>query len=171
MNIHKNYDIKTETTFGVTATTWFFCECHSLEDLKEAIVFAEAQDIAFLILGGGSNVLFTHDFDGLIIKLSLKGIKIEDESKTNVIVNSQAGEQWHDLVLYTLDNNFGGIENLSLIPGSVGAAPMQNIGAYGVEIQQVFHELKALDVATGEVVTMNKKTAVLDTGTVHLKVR
>ncbi len=102
-----------------------------------------------LILGGGSNVLFTQDFDGLVLKNSLKGIEIVKEVGDKVFIKAASGENWHQFVLWCIEKNFAGIENLSLIPGCVGAAPMQNIGAYGVELKDVFHELEAIEIATG----------------------
>jgi len=96
-----------------------------------------------LILGGGSNILFTKNFDGIVLKNEIKGIEKVKEDDESVYIKAGAGENWHSFVLYCIKNNWAGIENLSLIPGNVGASPMQNIGAYGVEIREVFHELKA----------------------------
>ena len=110
-----------------------------------------------MILGGGSNVLFTRNFLGIIIRMEIPGIKIEQESKSSVLVSAGAGENWHQLVLWAVDNGLGGIENLSLIPGTVGAAPMQNIGAYGAEIKDVFHSLEAYEISTGKIVRFYKE--------------
>ncbi len=151
MDIQKNYDLQSDTTFGISTIAQYFCQCLNEDDLKEAILFAKAQDVDFLILGGGSNVLFTKDFNGLVIKLSLKGIELTEVDQNEVIVSAQAGEVWHDLVLFSINKGLGGLENMSLIPGSVGAAPMQNIGAYGVEIKDVFYNLRALNLTTGEI--------------------
>jgi UDP-N-acetylmuramate dehydrogenase len=106
-------------------------------------------DKKFMILGGGSNVLFTKDFDGIILQNNIKGIEVVDEDENNVLVKVGAGEKWHQFVMWTISHKLWGLENLSLIPGSVGAAPMQNIGAYGVEQDRCFHSLIALDLETG----------------------
>lgn len=117
----------------------------------------EAFNHPHLILGGGSNVLLTDDFNGLVVKIDLKGKGIIEEDENSVLIEIGAGENWHQLVLYALENNWGGIENLSLIPGTTGAAPMQNIGAYGVEIKDVFDSLYAFDKETGEIKKFNKE--------------
>ena len=109
-----------------------------------------------LILGGGSNLLLTNDFSGLTIKINIKGIQIIEESEELVIVKVAAGENWHEFVNWCLENDFGGIENLALIPGSVGAAPIQNIGAYGVELESVFLECEAISIDTGEIIKFSK---------------
>ena len=109
-----------------------------------------------MFLGGGSNVLFCKDYEGLVIKNSIKGIHVVSEDEQHVLLKVYSGEGWHDLVMHCVANNWGGIENLSLIPGTVGAAPMQNIGAYGVELEKVFVELEALNLHTLELHTFNK---------------
>ncbi len=108
-------------------------------------------------MGGGSNILFTKDYKGLVLKNNLKGITVEKEDDSYVWLKTAGGEIWHDLVLYCVNNNWGGIENLSLIPGTVGAAPMQNIGAYGVEIKDTFEELEAINIHTGKIETFNNE--------------
>ncbi|TDK42875.1 UDP-N-acetylmuramate dehydrogenase [Algoriphagus formosus] len=155
MNIQENTSLKPYNTFGIDAKTRFFTKVSGLKELKEALLFAEAQTIPILILGGGSNILLTQDFTGLVIKLELKGIKVVEEDSEKVLVSVGAGENWHEFVLFAIAQNWAGIENLSLIPGTVGASPMQNIGAYGVEIQQVFHHLKALNRKTLELETFS----------------
>ncbi|MCV9386404.1 UDP-N-acetylmuramate dehydrogenase [Reichenbachiella ulvae] len=142
-------------TFGLEAKADFFTDITELEDLKNALKWAGKHDLAYYILGGGSNVLLTGDFDGLIIKNSLKGIEVLEESDQEVVLKVAAGEVWHDLVLYTIEQGWGGIENMSLIPGTVGAAPMQNIGAYGVEIKDVFVSLEALNNRSLELETFD----------------
>ena len=108
-----------------------------------------------LILGGGSNILFTKDFDGLVILNNIKGKEIISQNQQSIFLKIGAGENWHELVMYCVDNGWGGIENLSLIPGNTGTAPMQNIGAYGVEIKETFLELEALEISSGKIVKFN----------------
>ncbi|WP_100627052.1 UDP-N-acetylmuramate dehydrogenase [Algoriphagus formosus] len=155
MNIQENTSLKPYNTFGIDAKARFFTKVSGLKELKEALLFAESQTIPILILGGGSNILLTQDFTGLVIKLELKGIKVVEEDSEKVLVSVGAGENWHEFVLFAIAQNWAGIENLSLIPGTVGASPMQNIGAYGVEIQQVFYHLKALNRKTLELETFS----------------
>lgn len=131
-----------------------FAEVNSLAELKEVI--AESPEEQFMFLGGGSNVLFCKDYEGLVIKNAIKGIHIVEEDDTTITLKVYSGEVWHDLVMYCVARNWGGIENLSLIPGTVGAAPMQNIGAYGVELEKVFVELEAFNLHTFELHTFNK---------------
>ncbi len=146
MQFLKNHSLKSFNTFGIDQKAEFFCTVRSVQDIKDAFSFAEENSLEYLILGGGSNVLLTKDFPGLVIKNELTGKTIVEESDTSVVVEAAAGENWHHFVLWCLENRFYGLENLSLIPGSVGAAPMQNIGAYGVEIKDTFHSLSALSI-------------------------
>ena len=150
MNIQENISLKSLNTFGFDQTARFFLAADSEETLKEAFVWAKKNQKKVLILGGGSNILLTEDFDGLVIKIELKGITLLREDKDHLWVKAGAGEIWHDLVSYAIEKNWAGIENLSLIPGTVGASPMQNIGAYGVEIKEVFESLEALNRSTLE---------------------
>jgi UDP-N-acetylmuramate dehydrogenase len=152
MQIQHNYSLKHLNTFGLEANAKYFTEFNTLEELKQILSSAEYKKEKLLVLGGGSNLLFTSDFfDGLVIQNKIKGIKITHENEETVTIQSGAGEVWHELVLYTISKNWGGLENLSLIPGTVGAAPMQNIGAYGVEIKDVFVTLEAYEIATGSI--------------------
>lgn len=155
--ILKNISLKQYNTFGIEAKAKRFATFSSTLELKKILTSKEHKDEPKLILGEGSNVLFTKDFDGLVLKNKIKGIEVEKEDDEFVWVKANAGESWHDLVLFAIDNGYGGIENLSLIPGSVGAAPMQNIGAYGVEIKDVFFELEAMHINTGDEVRFTKK--------------
>ena len=148
MNIQENFPLKTFNTFGVDAKAKYFAEVNSLEELKETLQFSYSP---ILVLGGGSNVLFTKDFDGLVIKLNLKGISEEILDENHVLVTAKAGENWHEFVQFTISKNYGGLENLSLIPGNVGTCPIQNIGAYGTEIKDHFTSCKALNTETLEV--------------------
>lgn len=154
MKIVENYSLQSLNTFGIPAKAKFFLEANSESDLR----YAFQQNIKpLLILGGGSNMLLTNDFDGLVVKNNLLGKTITTQSEDDAIVRIGAGENWHQLVGWSLEQGFGGVENLSLIPGTVGAAPIQNIGAYGVELQDVFYQLEAMDIATGEVHIFSKK--------------
>ena len=151
MKIQENISLKNYNTFGVEAKAHYFVEVHDLHELKYATEFAKINHIKILFLGGGSNLLFTQDFDGLVIKLNLKGISEEILDENHVLVSAKAGENWHEFVLFTLSKNYGGLENLSLIPGNVGTCPIQNIGAYGTEIKDHFVSCKALNLETSEI--------------------
>jgi UDP-N-acetylmuramate dehydrogenase len=142
MQVHENYSLRKYNTFGVSAVAKHFATFFSEEELKEYL--EESKPIlSKMILGGGSNILFTKDFDGLVLKNEISGINIIHEDEEFIFINAGAGVKWHSFVMFCVNNNFGGVENLSLIPGNVGASPMQNIGAYGVEIKDVFYELEA----------------------------
>lgn len=145
MELKKEISLKPFNTFGVDALARYFTQATTIDELQEALGYRQ-QTKDLLLLGGGSNVLFRNNFDGLVVRNNLKGISCVGEDEHFFYVKSAAGEVWHDFVLHCIDQGYAGVENLSLIPGSVGAAPMQNIGAYGVEIKQVFHELEALHI-------------------------
>ena len=147
--IQTNKNLKEYNTFGISVKAEMFAVFSSIEELKQILSFRN--DKKLLVLGGGSNLLLTKDFDGLVIKNEIKRFEVIEETSSEVIVESGAGENWHEFVLNCIDKGFGGIENLSLIPGSVGASPMQNIGAYGVEIKDVFESLSAYHIASGEI--------------------
>lgn len=155
LHIQENISLKPFNTFGIEIQSRFFVEIETIEELQEVLQDEKWVDIEIFILGGGSNVLFTKDFDGLVIKISIMGKSIvkENENLSAVIVESGAGEDWHEFVAWTIENDLGGLENLSLIPGTVGGAPVQNIGAYGVELKDRFISLDAVDVATGKIKT------------------
>jgi UDP-N-acetylmuramate dehydrogenase len=155
MTILENYSVKNLNTFGIDTTTRYFAEFTSIEQLQELLCDSKFTTTQKLILGGGSNLLFTKNFDGIVLKNSLKGIELINEDTDFYYVKSAAGEVWHNLVMHCIANNYAGLENLSLIPGSVGASPMQNIGAYGVEIKDVFYELEALKIADKTIHTFN----------------
>lgn len=157
MNIEHNYSLKALNTFGLPATAAAFIECHSIREAQMALDYPEVKNKPLFILGGGSNILLTKDPEGVVLKMSIHGKEKVDETSDHVLLRVGAGENWHQLVLYALENNWGGIENLSLIPGTVGAAPMQNIGAYGVEIEQVFDHLRAVSRETGEIVSFSRE--------------
>ncbi len=143
MLLQENFSLKHFNTFGIDVTAKFFAMFSSTDELAEILENTKENT---LILGGGSNILFTKNYDGLVLKNELVGIKKIKEDDACVYVRAYAGVDWHEFVLYCITNNFAGVENLSLIPGSVGASPMQNIGAYGVEIKDVFYELEAYNI-------------------------
>lgn len=153
LTVEKNVSLRPFNTFGIDATARFFAEVRTVDELRAVIQAPMLREMPLLLLGGGSNVLLTRDFDGLVVRIAIPGKKIVRETDTHVWLHVGAGENWHELVLFCLENNFAGLENLSLIPGSVGASPMQNIGAYGVEIKDVFDSLDALDLQTGDLRT------------------
>ena len=149
ISIEEYKDIKPFTTFGVPVTARYFCSISTLEALQQLIQHPIYQNNTHFILGGGSNVLFTSDYNGLVIQNLLKGITIRQQSDASIDIEVMAGENWHNLVMYCVQHNWGGIENLSLIPGTVGAAPIQNIGAYGVEVKEVIKSVTGIDLETG----------------------
>lgn len=153
--IQENFNLRPYNTFGIEVFAKRFSAFTSIDELKELL--SHREDDSLLFLGGGSNVLFTKDFDGLVLRNELSGIEVIEEDDTHVFIKSGAGEVWHDFVLYCVENNYGGVENLSLIPGSVGASPMQNIGAYGVEIKDVFVSLEALHIESEELHTFDNE--------------
>ena len=141
MQIDQNISLKQYNTFAIDAKAKLFSSFRNQDELAELLLVKPKRPV--LILVGGSNVLFTHDVDSLVLKNEVKGIDLIKEDANHVYVRAGAGENWHRFVEYTLQRNWAGLENLSLIPGNVGASPMQNIGAYGVEIREVFEELEA----------------------------
>ncbi|MEH0155665.1 UDP-N-acetylmuramate dehydrogenase [Limibacter armeniacum] len=147
--LSQNISLKPFNTFGVEISANQFVTVKSAEDVIELLSNEEVRNLPKLILGGGSNILFTQDVSGLVIKNEISGIDVIQEDETAVWLKVGGGVVWHELVLYTVSNNWQGIENLSLIPGTVGAAPIQNIGAYGVELKDVFESLEAIDLADG----------------------
>jgi len=148
LKIEQNTSLKNYNTFGLEVNADYFTSVNSIEDLISVLRDNRFLDLPKTFLGGGSNVLLTKDYHGLIIHNCLKGIEVVNQDAENVFVEAASGEVWHDFVLYCIDKGYGGVENLSLIPGSVGAGPMQNIGAYGVEMKDVFFELEALNLNT-----------------------
>ncbi|KAA5824126.1 UDP-N-acetylmuramate dehydrogenase [Algibacter amylolyticus] len=154
MQIQNNISLKPYNTFGIDAHAKHFVSVNNLEDLKHILSLKNQPNK--LILGGGSNMLLTQDFDGLVIRINLKGIKIISENEDSVKVQANAGENWHEFVLWCINNDFGGIENLSLIPGNVGTAPIQNIGAYGVELKDIFESCEAVELSTQKIKSFYK---------------
>ncbi|MES2513493.1 MAG: UDP-N-acetylmuramate dehydrogenase [Bacteroidota bacterium] len=156
MTISSNVSLKPYNTFGINADAKYFTSAQSPEEIKEILNSKAYKSHEHLILGGGSNLLITKNFGGLVIKNDLKGIEVVKETTDSVFVKCAAGEVWHDFVMFCISKNYGGLENLSLIPGCTGASPMQNIGAYGVEIKDTFYQLEAIHTETGELKTFTK---------------
>ncbi|MGK7392264.1 MAG: UDP-N-acetylmuramate dehydrogenase [Candidatus Cyclobacteriaceae bacterium M2_1C_046] len=157
MKIQEKTLLKSYNTFGIEATADFFTNVKTTEELQNLVRSDFFRREKILILGGGSNILFTENFPGLVIKMDIKGKEVIKEDEDHVWLKAGAGENWHQLVLYCIENNFGGLENLSLIPGTTGAAPMQNIGAYGVEIKDSFTYLEAVNIQNGFVEIFDHK--------------
>ena len=157
MDIIKNKSLKSYNTFGVDYSSSFFTIINNLKDLDELYKHKLYKSQKKLILGGGSNILFTSNYEGLVIKNEIKGIEIKKETNDVVEVQIGAGVNWHEFVTYAVNNKWGGVENMSLIPGNCGTAPMQNIGAYGVEIKDTFISLNAYEIETGETVSFDRK--------------
>jgi UDP-N-acetylmuramate dehydrogenase len=157
MNIQHTISLKSYNTFGIEASAELFCEVNNLDELAAVLKHNLTLAKPLLIVGGGSNLLLTKDFTGLIIKNSIKGIQVIREEDDHVFVRAGAGESWHQFVLFCIEHGFAGVENLSLIPGNVGAGPMQNIGAYGVELKDVFHELEAIRISDLQQKTFSKE--------------
>lgn len=151
MEILSQFSLKKHNTFGIEAKAKQFVAVHSIAELKK--VLEENKNQEKFILGGGSNMLLTKDIDALVIHIDLKGKKVTQENDNYAWVESQAGETWHDFVLWTIEQNFGGLENMSLIPGNVGTTPVQNIGAYGAEIKDTFVSCDAMNIETQELRT------------------
>ncbi|MFK5890865.1 MAG: UDP-N-acetylmuramate dehydrogenase [Flavobacteriaceae bacterium] len=148
MKILKNISLKPYNTFGIDVLAKNFVKVNTIKELKE--ILNQYPDC--FILGGGSNMLLTKNIDNCVVKLDLKGVSEKPLSDNDVLVTAQAGENWHDFVLWCLSKNYGGLENLSLIPGSVGACPIQNIGAYGVEVKDTITQVEALEIASQKIV-------------------
>ncbi len=155
MLIEHNKNLKPFNTFSINAFCNYFCEITSEEEFKSLILNEYYKNSNKLIIGGGSNILFTKDFNGIVIHNKIKGISIVEENENFAIVQAGAGEVWHEFVLWTISQGLYGLENLSLIPGYVGASPMQNIGAYGVEIKDFFYSLDALNLLNGNKTTFS----------------
>src|SRR6476469_9472974 len=152
----QNVSLKPYNTFGIEATAKLFATFHSVEELAALVI--EGQQTSSnpsLILGGGSNILLTKNVDGLVLKNEINCIEKVGEDDEHIYIKAGAGENWHQFVLYCLEKAYAGVENLALIPGSVGASPMQNIGAYGVEIKDVFHQLEAFHLQEKTVQTFS----------------
>ena len=155
LDIQTNFPLQAHNTFGIAARAGAYFPVADLEALREFHRSGGLVNRPLLVLGGGSNILFTQDFQGLVLHMRNTGIAIEKEDEQAVYVRAAAGENWHKFVLWTLQRGLGGLENLSLIPGTVGASPIQNIGAYGVEVKDVLHSVTTFDLMSGEVRTLD----------------
>jgi len=152
--LDQNTSLKPYNTFGIEVSAAYYAKFNSVNSLK--LLLQQNAGLPIFILGGGSNVLFTKDYNGLVLKNEILGFKTIEENNTSIVIEAGAGMNWHSFVLKCIDINYGGIENLSLIPGNIGASPMQNIGAYGVEIKDVFEYIDAVHIKSGEVKRFHK---------------
>jgi UDP-N-acetylmuramate dehydrogenase len=155
LNIQQHISLRHLNTFGIDVNADEYVEIKSIDEAKVLCRTFNLADRNLLILGGGSNVLFTGDVKGMVIRNLIKGIQVTAENDQHVWVKAMSGEVWHEFVLWTIEHNLGGLENLSLIPGCVGAAPMQNIGAYGVEVKNAVHEVEAIRIRDGKLTTFS----------------
>jgi UDP-N-acetylmuramate dehydrogenase len=155
MEIKENYPLKTLNTFGINVYSRYYTSFSDIESLKEIVAAGDLKNYSKLILGGGSNILFTQNYDGITLKNAITGIEKVKEDSNYVYLRVGAGENWHSLVMYCIENKLAGVENLSLIPGNVGASPMQNIGAYGVEVKDVIDTVEALLLEDNSLIKLN----------------
>ena len=153
--IESKVSLKQFNTFGIDVSSKFFAQAQNEDEVRSVIQSNEFLNNENLILGGGSNILFTKNFDGIVLRNNIGGVEVLEETSESVLVKVGGGVVWHEFVLFCISQGWNGTENLSLIPGSVGASPMQNIGAYGVEIKEIFHELEAIHLKTGEIQYFN----------------
>ncbi|HEX8038306.1 MAG TPA: FAD-binding protein, partial [Chryseosolibacter sp.] len=154
--VRENVDLYPFNTFGIHSSARYFVTVRSVAEVQELLRSGWFKNHPFLILGGGSNILLTKDFSGVVVKNEIGGVAIVGEDDARVTLKAGSGENWQNLVAYCVERDFGGIENLSLIPGTVGAAPMQNIGAYGVEIREVIEQVEAIGLETGAITTFRR---------------
>lgn len=153
--MQENVELQPYNSFGLQVRARYFCAADSLETLREALAFAREKQLPLLVIGGGSNLLLRQDFPGLVLQIALKGIEQSDVDSDSVTLVAASGENWHQFVRYCLQHGYYGLENLALIPGCVGAAPIQNIGAYGVEVKDFIKAVTVLDIETGQVHTLD----------------
>lgn len=158
VSISENISLKSYNTFGIDVYAKNFCVVNNKAELIELIQHQLSDFSKYLILGGGSNILFTQNFDGLVIKNEIKGINIIEETDDDIYLEVKSGTVWHDLVMYCVEHNYQGVENLALIPGTVGAAPVQNIGAYGVEIKSVLEQVHLVDLNDASELILDNKS-------------
>jgi len=156
LHLQRDVALAPLTTLGVSASARWFLRAESVETLRAGLAWAREQRLPVFVLGGGSNVVFAEDWPGLVLQPALRGRALESIGETHFVVKVGAGENWHETVAWTLEQGWPGLENLALIPGSVGAAPVQNIGAYGLELESRFLALEALDSRSGELVSLDR---------------
>ena len=157
MQIKENFPLKSLNTFGVEARAKILCELDTIEETQKFIKTDVFLNNKFLLLGGGSNILFTQDFDGVVLKINYKGKDLLSVDENHVTIKAFAGESWDEFVNYCTFNNWGGVENLTSIPGNVGTCPVQNIGAYGVEVKDTIVSVDVLRIEDGELLTLSNK--------------
>ena len=157
MKIQQNYSLKKYNTFGLAVKAKYFASFSSENELVNLLKNDICKTEKLFILGGGSNILLTQDFDGIVLANTIKGIEVLAEDRHSTTIEVGAGEVWHDFVLWSIDRNLSGIENLALIPGLVGASPMQNIGAYGMEVKDVITAVHLIEKDSGQEKVMNNK--------------
>lgn len=162
MNIYKNFSLKNFNTFSVNVNSKFFVEIQNLKELKSIFNNSKFFNIPKLIIGEGSNILFTKNFNGLVVKISLKGISIIKLTNKDVLLKISSGVLLNDAVKWSINNNFGGMENLSYIPGTIGAAPINNVGAYGVEIKDILFCVEVYEINTGSIIKIYRENINLD---------
>jgi UDP-N-acetylmuramate dehydrogenase len=150
VQIQSHISLRPYHTFGIEVSSRYLAEVHTPDDLKTVFQTPWVKELPYLVLGKGSNVLFTKDFEGLVVINSIDDIELIEENKDSVLIKVGAGVGWHSLVLYCVGKNWGGLENLALIPGTMGAAPVQNIGAYGVEVKDCLEYIDAIEIASGK---------------------
>ena len=153
MNIQKNVLLKNYNTFGISVNAKRFVSVNSVYELQQ--ILKVEKDI--FLISGGSNMLLTKDIDELVVHINIKGVSIDNENENAAYLTVNSGENWHEFVLWCISQNYGGIENLSLIPGNVGTCPIQNIGAYGVEVKDTITKVEALEIETGKLVQFSNK--------------
>jgi UDP-N-acetylmuramate dehydrogenase len=154
--LQRDHSLRNLNTFGIDAKAQVYLPIHSVDDLLAAIRSPEIAILPKLVLGGGSNMLFTRDFPGAVLHMQNRGMQLVSQDDDYWYIKVSAGENWHAFVMWTLEQGYAGLENLALIPGTVGAAPIQNIGAYGIELKDRFHSLTCVDMDSGEAVTLGK---------------
>jgi len=157
MEINKNMSLKDLNTFGINANAEFYTKIHNLDDIQDLLEWKNQNDLPVLLLGGGSNLLFKNDYKGLVAKVCLSGKEVIEDDTNHTFISVAAGENWHEFVRWTIAQGYAGLENLSLIPGTAGAAPIQNIGAYGVELADHFYSLQAINLENGDVLEFDKE--------------